>query len=75
MSMVRQNACSTFCDPDASTDSEEEEDAKLLVFHHSSPKFTPITPPGSPKYAPTSPPPSKVARWGDWRQKEEEEEN
>ena len=62
--MVRLNACSTFCDPDASTDDEEEEEE--LGYHPSSPKFTPIMPPGSP---------NKVsALIGKWEEEPEPEE-
>ena len=64
MMMVRLNACSTFCDPDASTDDEEGEGE--LGYHPSSPKYTPITPPGSP---------NKVsALIGKWEEEPEEEE-
>ena len=44
-----------YVDPDATTEEEEEEEEEELGYHPSSPKFTPITPPGSP---------SKVPRWG-----------
>ena len=53
-----------YVDPDATTEEEEEEEE--LGYHPSSPKFTPITPPGSP---------NKVsALIGKWEEEPEEED-
>ena len=67
MSQRLDNDHDDYVDPDASfsTDDEEEEEAEL-GYHPSSPKFTPITPPGSP---------NKVsALIGKWEEEEPEPE-